>query len=426
MLYKLLQSVKKELRLLSRDFGGLIILFVMPLVLIVTVTMIQDNTFRSVTETSVPILFVDYDQGDISQSVRQNLTDSNSFQLISEYDGQPLTENTAKELVQKGLYQLAIVLPENLSNDLQEKIDQNVAKIVRDLGLSDDVPTEAKMLKTKEITLYFDPAVQLSFKNSVKNGIGKMVSHIETQSVYAAFQEQFATSDEPIIDQNPFIVFREAFPGGKTETAMPNSVQHNVPAWILFAIFFIVVPLSINLVKEKQQGTHVRLLTLPVPYAVSVAGKTITYLIICYLQFLLMLAVGYFLFPYLGLPQLQLEGTFIYLTIIALCSGLAAVGFGILIGTVADTQEQSAPFGATSVVILAAVGGVWVPVFAMPKLMQHISNISPMNWGLNAFYDILLRKGSLTDIVPEIICLLLFFAITTAIAIAYDKKKRAV
>jgi ABC-2 type transport system permease protein len=32
---------------------------------------------------------------------------------------------------------------------------------------------------------------------------------------------------------------------------MPNSVQHNVPAWALFAIFFIVVPLSINLVKEK-------------------------------------------------------------------------------------------------------------------------------------------------------------------------------
>jgi ABC-2 type transport system permease protein len=105
---------------------------------------------------------------------------------------------------------------------------------------------------------------------------------------------------------------------------------------------------------------------------------------------------------------------------------LAAIGFGILLGTVAKTQEQSAPFGATSVVILAAIGGVWVPVFAMPKVMQYVSHISPMNWGLNAFYDVLLRNGSFLEILPEIIFLLLFFITTITIAILYDKKKRAV
>jgi ABC-2 type transport system permease protein len=48
-----------------------------------------------------------------------------------------------------------------------------------------------------------------------------------------------------------------------------------------------------------------------------------------------------------------------------------------LLGTVADTQEQSAPFGATSVVVLA-VGGIWVPVFLMPEFMQTIAKFSPM------------------------------------------------
>jgi ABC-2 type transport system permease protein len=78
------------------------------------------------------------------------------------------------------------------------------------------------------------------------------------------------------------------------------------------------------------------------------------------------------------------------------------------------------------VVILAAIGGVWVPVFAMPKIMQYVSHISPMNWGLNAFYDVLLRNGNFFDIMPEISCLLLFFIMTISIAILYDKKKRAV
>ena len=105
---------------------------------------------------------------------------------------------------------------------------------------------------------------------------------------------------------------------------------------------------------------------------------------------------------------------------------MAAIGFGILLGTVAKTQEQSAPFGATSVVILAAIGGVWVPVFAMPKVMQYVSHISPMNWGLNAFYDVLLRNGTFVTILPEIIFLFLFFITTITIAILYDKKKRAV
>lgn len=50
--------------------------------------------------------------------------------------------------------------------------------------------------------------------------------------------------------------------------------------------------------------------------------------------------------------------------------GWLVIGFGIAIGTVAKTQEQSAPFGATAVVILAAIGGVWVPVFMMPRVMQ--------------------------------------------------------
>jgi ABC-2 type transport system permease protein len=62
----------------------------------------------------------------------------------------------------------------------------------------------------------------------------------------------------------------------------------------------------------------------------------------------------------------------------------------------------------------------------MPKIMQYISHISPMNWGLNAFYDVLLRNADFQGIMPEIIFLFLFFIITTSISILYDKKKRAV
>lgn len=427
MLYKIWMSVVKEFLLLKRDLGGLIILFIMPLVLVITVTLIQDSTFKAVSDTKIQILLVDKDKGAVSKTVFDNLEKSNLFTVVTQIDNKPITEDIARENVYKGKYQLAIVIPAKLSTDLQAKIDQNVQNIVSSIGLTDSVatPQTATVIKEKEVKLYFDPAVQMSFKNAVMSSIDKMISQIETQSIYTTFQSQLGEGSAKF-EQKSFITFKEIIPKINNKEVRPNSVQHNVPAWTLFAIFFIVIPLSINIVKEKSQGTFVRLLTNPVSNLVVIIGKTITYSAICMIQFYMMVAVAIFLFPHIGLPPLNVEGHLLLMSVVALFSGFAAIGFGILLGTVASTQEQSAPFGATSVIILAAIGGVWVPVFAMPKIMQFIAKSSPMNWGLEAFYDVLLRNVTLLEIIPKISLLFLFFIITTSIALFYDKKKRTV
>jgi ABC-2 type transport system permease protein len=419
-------SVYKEFLLLKRDLGGVIILFVMPLVLIIAVTLIQDSTFKKVTDAKIPILLVNNDNGKVSKSVYENLEKSDVFSVITTIDDQTITEIQAKEAVFKGQFQLAIVIPQNLSSDLQTKIDQNVEKIISSFSETDTTKkVTPKIISQKEVKLYFDPAVQLSFKNAVMSSIDKMISQIETQSIYTAFQDQMGESVASF-KQKSFITFKEIVPQKGDQEIIPNSAQHNVPAWTLFAIFFIVIPLSINIVKEKNQGTFVRLRTNPVSYTIVLAGKTIMYVIICMIQFYMMVIVAVFLFPQIGLPALNVEDNLILMSIVALFSGFAAIGFGILVGTIAKTQEQSAPFGATATIVLAAIGGIWVPVFAMPKIMQIIAKCSPMNWGLNAFYDVLLRNANLLDIVPEISLLFLFFIITTFIAIVYDKKKRTV
>lgn len=419
-MYKLWSSIKKEVLLLKRDLGGLVILFVMPLVLIITITLIQDSTFKTVSDSKIPILLVDNDQGEVSKVIAKNLIESNSFEVISKPN-----EEEAKDLVFKGKYQLAIVIPKKLSTDLQLKVNQNVNKIVADFGMEDSTNVaSSEKIESKEVKIYFDPASQSTFRNAVKSSIDKMISQIETKSIYTAFQEQLG-EDETAFQQESFITFKEITPTKDNKEVIPNSTQHNVPAWTLFAIFFIVIPLSINIVKEKNQGTMIRLRTNPVSYFTVIAGKTITFLVICMVQFYLMVAVGVYLFPHINLPALQVEGILGLMSIVALFAGFAAIGFGILLGTIAKTQEQSAPFGATSVVILAAVGGVWVPVFAMPKIMQVIAGISPMNWGLNAFYDVILRNATFLDIVPEISYLFLFFIAMILISLFYDEKKRA-
>lgn len=421
-MHKLWASTYKELLLLSRDIGGVAILFVMPLVLIITVTLIQDSTFKTISDTNIPILLVNNDGGGVSKTIESGLETANAFKIVSDK-----TEEEAKNLVYKGTYQLAIVIPEHLSADLERKVNQNVNRIIAKIGL-DEGSTETEVdIPNKEVRLYFDPATQESFKASVKNGIDKMVSKIETESIYKAFQKQITDDpSEVIFETENFITFKEIVAKNGGQEILPNSVQHNVPAWTLFAIFFIIVPLSINIVKEKSQGTFVRLRTNPVSYATVLAGKTIVYLLVCIIQFILMLLVGLFVFPEIGLPTLDVSGRFPLLLLVTVFTGLAAIGLGLLLGTIATTQEQSAPFGATLVVILAALGGVWVPVFIMPEIMQLLSNISPMNWGLNAYLDIFLRNTSVVEILPEISLLFLFFIATTLIAIVYNEKKNAV
>jgi len=424
-MHKLWQSTYKEFLLLKRDIGGLVILFVMPLILVITVTLIQESTSQHIFNSKIKVLLIDNDANELSQTIISNLKEGNSFEIITSIDKKSITEDQVNDLILSSQYKLAIIIPKDLTKNLKAKVSQNVSKILKEFEISEDNSVENVEIDTQQIKLYFDPTIQLSFRNGIKSAIDNMVSKIETQSIYKAFKEELEI-DKDVFENKEFISFLEINPQKNNKEIKPNSVQHNVPAWALFAIFFIIVPLSINIVNEKNQGTFVRLKTNPISYATILGGKVIIYLTVCLIQFALMLLVGLYLFPYLGLPNFDINGSYFLLFLVAIFSGLAAIGIGILIGTIASTQEQSAPFGATLVVILAAIGGVWIPVFAMPKMMQLFAKISPMNWGLNCFYDVIIRDNSFIEILPEILLMGLFFVLMISLAIYYDKAKNTV
>jgi len=124
--------------------------------------------------------------------------------------------------------------------------------------------------------------------------------------------------------------------------------------------------------------------------------------------------------PLMGLPQLEIGPHKIALGVMAISSGLAATGYGVALGTIATTHEQAATFGAVSIIIFAALGGIWVPVYVMPHTIRIISQFSPLHWGLNGFYDIFLRGGDLMVVLAETAKLLLFFVFMLLIAVVYN------
>ena len=194
MWYKLLQAIKKEFLLLKRDIGGLITLFVMPIVLVITVTLIQDSAFQVVSETKIPVLVVDNDNDEISKAIHSQLQETGSLEIINQIDDQTVTEEMAKNAVFKGKYQFAIVIPKDLSKDLNKKVSQNVDQILGEFGLeTDSTQTVIEDIPSKEIKLYFDPATQATFKNGIINAIDKMVAQIETKAIYSTFEDQMGS-----------------------------------------------------------------------------------------------------------------------------------------------------------------------------------------------------------------------------------------
>jgi len=105
LLYKLWRSFIKEILLLKRDIGGIVIIFVMPLLLIITITLIQDSTFKNLEGTKIPIIFIDNDKSEISQNIKKEFENGKTFELLTNF-----TEESAEKAVFGGDYQMAIVI----------------------------------------------------------------------------------------------------------------------------------------------------------------------------------------------------------------------------------------------------------------------------------------------------------------------------
>jgi ABC-2 type transport system permease protein len=438
MMSKLWPNILKELLLLFRDYMGLLLIFIMPVALVIVVTLVQQNLMKSLGDTKTKALFLDRDRQIVGPKLEEVLKKANTLELFKELKGKTIDEETAKKAVAKGNYQLAIIVPEGATKAFIHNAKQAAQNSISASNIKKASP-EKKTVTVPDLIVYFDPTVAETIRASVKNSLEMALIDIETDEKIKAFAARLPVeieasakkmmgdmwSDEvrkslPVLsiawDKTPIMAVKENAAQLGKQAQFPSAIQHNIPAWTLFGMFFIVVPLGGSLLRERQSGMLVRLLTLPMSCLTILTAKVVAYALVCLAQFGLVLAVGKFLLPLFGAPVLEAGSSPMALIIIALSAALAACGYGILLGTMARTYEQASTFGAVSVVIAAVIGGIMVPVFAMPSVMQKISLFSPLSWGYNAFLDIFIRGGNLRSVLPDVLLLVLFFLATTLIA----------
>ncbi len=418
-MYKLWATILKDLRLLLRDKVGLVLMFVMPITLVLVITSIQNNTFELVNDNKVKMLLYNNDRGLVSKNLIEAIEKIGMFEIKTILPKQNQHDIQYQMKANDAL--IALVIPHDYSQKINTQALQTATKALSGLGMPTDSKIDTNEVSILEIKLYYNPVLQSSFRGSIQGALASATKGIEGKQVlaqlYLLLNQKPAKENDEITNTTMITAMPAVIAGSYT---IPNATEHNIPAWTIFAMFFIVISLGSSIVKEKLNGSFVRLKTLPTNFLITIFSKQIIYLVVAMIQVVVIFSIGIWLFPYLSLPALHLPTDLPGLALVSFASGICAVSYAMVIGVMAETQEQANGFGAASVVILAALGGILIPSFAMPHSFSWALKISPLHWALEAFYDLFLNRGNWQDMLFHLLpllCISIALQLTTLLAL---------
>jgi len=361
----LLALMKKELLALSRDIHGMGALFIMPMVFIIVMSMALKDVYTPATK-SLAYAVVNQDQG------------KTATQLVDRWAkeagaAQPLPEKWQDE-VRSGRLKYVLL------------VEAGFSKVMDDLGSQGEA--KARLLT--------EPGLDNSVFETRRMRLLAIAAQLRVEGLLARLPRKLNVNASALTGDAPVAAERMA------QGPRPTAVQQNVPAWLVFGMFFVVASIAGLFVEERACGALARLRSLGARPWQLIVSKICPYLAVNGVQAALMLAVGVWLMPWIGGEGLSLQGVhWGALLLMLLAISLAAVSLALAVACLVSTHAQAATLGPILNVLMAALGGVMVPLFVMPPVMQKIAAYSPMNWGLEGLLNVLLRSGDVASVLPQ-------------------------
>lgn len=376
-------SLKKEFLLMLRNPHSLLALFLMPAIFILIMSLAMQGAMDS-RGLKIDFSVIDKDASDISAQLKEKL-----LAIPGGVETRLSGQECADSLVGADTFQFAVLIPDGFHRQFETLTG---------------TPDPAESLQ-----LFIYPGTHANAKMLFEARLKKIVGEIRMQRLLrglTSIDPAFGAIDAEAFAKAPLTV-RYAAKEGR-DAVIPSAVQLSVPAWLIFSMFFVIIPISTILITERDMGTLIRLKSMRVPAWVYFGGKFVPYFIINHLQMWIMLGVGIYLVPLFGGQALTLGPSIIGLIGMGLGTSFAAIGLAFLIAVISKSIEQATTIGGLGNIILGAVGGVMVPKFVMPESMQQATALSPMAWSLDGFLQLFTAQAGLIDVLPNIGALLLF------------------
>lgn len=340
--------VNKEFRHLLRDIRTILIISLIPV--------IQLMLFGHVITTEIKnaeIAILDPSKDEITTAITNKLLSSGYFQLSDEIHSVSQIES----LFRKGRVKEVIVF----ENDFGMKLTKTGKGRIQ-------IITDASDPNTAGILTNYSQNIIMSYISEAGNSEAKVLIDVSHRMFY----------NERLSSANNFV---------------PGTI-----ALILMLISALMTSLSIT--REKELGTMEVLLVSPLKPIQIILGKVVPYLALSFLNTIIIVALGYFVF------HVPVKGSVVLLFSLCLLFIFLALSLGITISTIAKTQQVAMIISLVGLMLpTILLSGFIFPIDNMPKVLQLISIFMPPRWFLSALKDIMLKGVGLVYVWKEIVIL---------------------
>jgi ABC transporter DrrB family efflux protein len=190
-----------------------------------------------------------------------------------------------------------------------------------------------------------------------------------------------------------------------------------VPGLVAIVLTFTLVQFTaISIVKERELGTLEQLQVTPITRWQLILGKIVPFLLIGYIQTILMIAMMGWLFG------VHTQGSLFALYLLTGLYIAGVLGLGILISTIAQTQMQASNMSMMLAMPFVFLSGYVFPIGGMPTVFQWLTALVPANYAIQILRGIVLRGATLRDLREPIVYLTLYTVGIIGLAVARFKK----
>ena len=380
----------KDLIELYRNKLGLVLLIVMPLFMMVMIGFIYPS--NGTTFTDLPVGLLNEDSGFSgstfpSQAFIAGLNQINDqTHLLSLSNVSSMDD--IKDKVQNGELSGGIVIPSNFSASILSG-DQGTLLIVTDQSN----PTISSTMQAA-LSVTFDQMGTLLAQQNVQ-----ILNSSVTANNSLAIVKPYNVKTEGVVSGNPSY-FDFIAPGIMAMTVMMS----------------VMTGLPVAISQEKEVGTMDGMMVAPINRLSIILGKTFAQVARGILQgaIILVLAVGLF--------GVTIQGSLLLVFGLLLLGVFAFVGLGIVMTSFAKDQETAQMMMTTLMFPMMFLSGVLFPIQQMPWYMQSISKFLPLTYAADALRKVMVLGADVSAISSELVVLIVFGAVTTAIAVPLFKR----
>ncbi|KMN42134.1 ABC transporter permease [Bacillus sp. LK2] len=326
-------------------------------------------------------------------------------------DGSVLSSKYYEEIKKSDLISIEKVTYEEGKQRIENKKSSGIIIIPKDFQKS--------MLDRKVENIQFQASADFTGGTSVEQVLASALKKMEIEvSAARDFEKKSNTSWETMYETiytkvDPVSIQKESI---LHDDQKLNNVTGRAAGFSILFVMIVMLSATGTILKARQLGVWSRLLGAPVSKVQILAGYILSFFLIGWIQFGVLMILTHSLF------DVQWGNLLGVITLVSVLL-LAVIGLALLLASIVKTTEQQSALGNIVVISTCMISGLYWPIEIEPAWMQVAANFVPQTWAMRGFTELIVRGGTLADIGGYIGILSLFagvFFIIGLTRIRYD------